>query len=475
MASTDVLVHINMNGNEIQNVVAQNLATAPNNPKEGQFYYNTTDKILYVRANGAWVNALAQGTTYTNGTGIIISNDEISVDFNDVATAAQGALADTALQPNDNISELTNNVGYITSSALSGYVPTSRTINNKPLSADITLDSSDVGALPSTTTINDLTTSAQQAALNSGATSTNIGQIATNTSDISTINDKIPAQASSSNQLADKAFVNSTIQTNTANFRGNWATWAAVPTNVNDYPEDYAGSKTPTVNDYLVVVDASDYTGETLEGTWRFKYTSVWATDGKSGWLPEYQVNETPLTAAQLAAINSGITDTLVGQITTNQQDIANLQSTAITASSTNTLTNKTIDADDNTISDLTTSNFKSGTIVTSVGSTGSDSAIPTEKAVRSAIGTALTNTPTATIETCPALTSSGGVCSWQTGVTTTSGELVSITVYDTATKKEVMAEISSITVVGEENWYIKINSSTNISAGAYTAIIVKK
>ena len=36
---------------------------------------------------------------------------------------------------------------------LSGYVPTSRTINNKALSSDITLTASDVGALPSDTTI----------------------------------------------------------------------------------------------------------------------------------------------------------------------------------------------------------------------------------------------------------------------------------------------------------------------------------
>ncbi len=37
------------------------------------------------------------------------------------ATSAQGALADTALQPNDNITQLVNNAGYITSTALSGY------------------------------------------------------------------------------------------------------------------------------------------------------------------------------------------------------------------------------------------------------------------------------------------------------------------------------------------------------------------
>lgn len=152
------------------------------------------------------------------------------------------------------------------------------------------------------------------------ATTTELNYVDGVTSDIqtqfNTIAGKIPSQASSSNQLADKSFVNSTVQTATANFRGNWATWSAVPSTASSYPVDYAGSTTPTVNDYLVVQDASGYTGETLEGTWRFKYSGTWSTDGKAGWLPEYQVNETPLTSAQLAALNSGITSndvTLIG------------------------------------------------------------------------------------------------------------------------------------------------------------------
>ena len=84
-----------------------------------------------------------------------------------------------------------------------------------------------------------------------------------------------------------------------------------MPTNVNDYPVDYAGNKTPTVNDYMVV---QDVTVDGKEGTWRYKYSGTWATDGKNGWLPEYQVNETPMTAAQLAAINSNITAAKVAQ-----------------------------------------------------------------------------------------------------------------------------------------------------------------
>lgn len=133
--------------------------------------------------------------------------------------------------------------------------------------------------------------------------------------DISDINGKIPAQATTTNQLADKSFVNSSVQTATANFRGNWANWSAVPTDANDYPADYAGSKTPTTNDYLVIQDASGYAGETLTGTWRFKYSGEWTTNGKNGWHPEYQVNETPLTSDQLAAINSGITAAAVTKL----------------------------------------------------------------------------------------------------------------------------------------------------------------
>ena len=142
---------------------------------------------------------------------------------------------------------------------------------------------------------------------------------------ITHIEDLLPNQASSSNQLADKSFVNSSIQTNTANFRGNWNTWSDVPSdNVDLYPQDYAGSRIPTVNDYLVVKNASDYTANTLSGTWRFKYGGVWETDGKNGWIPEYQVNEEPLTSEQVYAINSGITSDKVSSYDAHLIDTSN-------------------------------------------------------------------------------------------------------------------------------------------------------
>lgn len=216
---------------------------------------------------------------------------------------------------------------------------------------------------------------AQLDAVNSGIDATKVGQIATNASDISAVEGKIPAQASSSNQLADKGFVNSSIQTQTAHFRGNWENWNTVPTDASEYPVDDDGNHEPTSNDYMVVQDASGFpvgSGEpALEGTWRFKYSGTWTTNGKNGWLPEYQVNETPLTSAQLAALNSGITDTAVTKLNgieagaeVNDIDSISVNGTAVTPDA-----NKNVDlAIPDGIKTLTTDDYNWPTTGTKTG-----------------------------------------------------------------------------------------------------------
>ena len=259
-------------------------------------------------------NATNGQSAYTtiNGYGNIVTHN-----VSEFATASQGLLADSALQPNDNISELNNDAGYITSASLPtvnnssivfqkngtgfdtitlnqanndtinisvptqtseltnnsgfitasaldgyatenfvtsqgyitgidesdvldalgytpynasnpdgfisgitssdvitalGYTPynstnpsgyqanviesikvnnTTQTVVNKAVNITVPTTAAEVGALPDTTTINDLTSAAQQAALNSGANTTNIGQIATNTSNISSLSNTV--------------------------------------------------------------------------------------------------------------------------------------------------------------------------------------------------------------------------------------------------------------------------------------------
>lgn len=101
----DFLNNINLSKNELQNGVIHKLALPPANPVDGQVYYDTSDDKLYVRAGGAWVNALSQGDvtgitsgtpttlSISSGTGpipqISILTDTIQAGGEKLATAAQ--------------------------------------------------------------------------------------------------------------------------------------------------------------------------------------------------------------------------------------------------------------------------------------------------------------------------------------------------------------------------------------------------
>ena len=125
------------------------------------------------------------------------------------------------------------------------------------------------------------------------------------TQDIDAIEEKIPAQASAENKLADKNFVNSSVATNTAYFIGTF----------NSVEELEAYSGTLTNNDYAFVV-STDEAGNTVYD--RYKYN----TDTQQ-WIFEYELNNSSFTADQWAAINSGATSEAIAQISTNTGTIS--------------------------------------------------------------------------------------------------------------------------------------------------------
>lgn len=105
---------------------------------------------------------------------------------------------------------------------------------------------------------------------------------------LDTIEGKIPSSASSSNKLADKDYVDQSIATADATFRGTFPSFSDLIS--------YSGPKDK--NDYAFVV-GRDSAGNTKYS--RYKYNG-------STWLFEYDLNNTSFTQAQWATINSGMT-----------------------------------------------------------------------------------------------------------------------------------------------------------------------
>lgn len=138
-------------------------------------------------------------------------------------------------------------------------------------------------------------------------------------SSITSIESKIPAQASDSNQLADKAFVNSSISTMASFFKGTFKTYAALM-EVRWQTTDPEGSNYVHNGDYAYVESDETHNGE----SWRYIY--VLDPDSEdNGWQAQLKMNDTPFTQAQLDSINSGITKNAVNQITLNTNNISSV------------------------------------------------------------------------------------------------------------------------------------------------------
>ena len=136
-----------------------------------------------------------------------------------------------------------------------------------------------------------------------------------NAGDISTIEGKIPAAASNQNQLADKNFVNQSIATNTAQFKGSYnevsdlhLTTAATRTDIaTELGTVISGADN---NDYCFVqIPTDDTTPTVIARVERYKFNGT-------AWAFEYELNNSGFTAAQWDALNSGITSGLVAKLT---------------------------------------------------------------------------------------------------------------------------------------------------------------
>lgn len=412
--------NINLQGlGELQNANIQNLASAPTtNLKKGRIYFDTSDNTLYIYDGTSWKDALSQGVIYTEGSGIDITGNVISADLSE--------------------SDIPN-------------IPISKILN-------VTATASEVNILD-------------------GATIT--------TSDLNSVPDKIELtdlsiDSESSNYLG---YDNTTgeFSISTAAIR-NTILIKSDSTNYIDYngSSGYLGlnvDTTVTENSTKLITSGAVYTAIDNALVGGMVYKGVWTATGQT----DYSSITLPVKAGYMYLVSGSATiggiewntddylvinsDVAVGGTITDVKKIDNTEgSDIVRLNASQTLTNKTIDADDNTISDLTTSNFKSGTVVTSVGATGSNTSIPTEKAVRSAI-----NGLTYSVQN-SALTQSGGVCTFTvTHNLNTTSPITNL--YEVATGEKVMYDVA-ITSANVVTY--SILSANNIAANTYLAVVQK-
>lgn len=437
---------------ELQNAKLHNLPSTPSGVVESQFWYDTATHLpMYY--NGT--TAKQFGLEYTFSTGLTENTSTHTVTLNLASTVALGGVIvgsninvanDGTISVNDASTSAKGVIEIATDSEASTGTSETLAINPKQLATKIGL--TDLSSTATGLTYTNTT----------GVFSLTSGYVIPTTTDFNakiTLTD-LSIDSGSTNYLS--------YNSSTGKFS------AKVDTTVTD-------------NSTNLVTSGAVSTAIALALTGALKYQGTWTATGQT----DYSSITLPVAKGYMYAVSGSATvggvewnsgDYLVinkdiaagGTITSSDvEKIDNTEASDIVRlNATQTLTNKTIDADDNTISDLTLSNFKSGVVRTSTDgirgtSSATDTSIVTEKAIAAVLAARTYSAQN------PALTVSGGICTW-TVTHNMNNSNVGIHVYEVSTGDEVMYDrsITSANVVT-----VKILADANIAANTYKVVIL--
>lgn len=408
---------INLNQNELQNFVVQNLAVAPENPIAGQMYFNTVDKITYTFDGTQWIT----GTTYEFTGGLTLSDGTVTLDKATTVNVG-GVIVGTNIDVNngtisvkDATSAQKGVIQIATDAEFTVGTDTTKAVTTKQVTDAI------ANAVADKIELTDLT-------------------IAAGSTDYLTYDNTTGAFG---------ANVDTTVTANSTNLVTSGAVKTAID-NALIGGVIYKGT-------WTIATTTADYSGIALPVKKGYMYYVTGAGPATVGGI-EWNVGDYLLVNEDVPAGGS-----LVG----NVQKIDNTEASDIVRLDVaQTLTNKTINADNNTISNLELDNFKTGVVQTVVRATTSavDTAVATELAI--AKGLAVKTEKFSAQNT--ALTASGGVCTW-TLVNSIGSADVLVQVFRVADNTQVMAEVA----VTAANVVIKMNSTTDIEANTYKAVVV--
>lgn len=245
--------------------------------------------------------------------------DIVNYNAADFATSIQGGKADTALQPNDNISELNNNVGYITASSLPTVNDNTITIQKNGTDVEsFTLNQSSNETINITvpTDTGDLTNGAGFLANNAtGTKALAVGDTSQSTAE-GGVAIGYDARANSTYSTAVGEDTRATNTNTTVIGRAAKATQARAIA---------IGSGAEANAQDAIAIKGINNTANTFQV---YTYNML---DMATGLIPDARISTNiartidipTFDANQMAAINSGANTTNIGQIATNTQDIS--------------------------------------------------------------------------------------------------------------------------------------------------------
>lgn len=256
------------------------------------------DDNVIISADNTEPEAYLKSASVSGNTLTITKDDDTTLSF---TPAVEGGITDVTV---NGTSVVDDGVATITNMATTDDIPTK--------TSDLANDSNFVVDANYIHTDNNYTTveKTKLAGLENYDDTDILQDISDLQDDVDEVNEKIPAQASSSNQLADKDFVNSSIATQTSYFRGTYESIDDLPT-TGVTPNDYA---------FIIIYDSVTSLVKQYD---RYKYNGT-------SWVYEYTLNNSSFTASQWASINSGITSNVVSTVSDNTERLDDVD-TAIT------------------------------------------------------------------------------------------------------------------------------------------------